>query len=270
MNKKILVTGATDGIGYETAKMLLSAGHTVLLHGRNSSKLRDVQTRLTAATGTGQSETYVADMSNIDDVKALAQAIIAKHGALDALINNAGVYGVPEVMTQDGLDVRFVVNTFAPYVLTKALLPFLGKGSRVVNVSSAAQAPVSLAAMAGNQALDDSQAYAQSKLALTMWSRQLGLQLADLGPSIIAVNPKSLLGSKMVRDAYGMAGGDLRIGADILSRAALSDEFSQASGQYYDNDIQQFANPHRDALNAEKTQAVISCMEEVIEHVTHS
>ena len=175
MSKTILVTGATDGIGFETAKMLLSAGHTVLLHGRSSSKLRDAQATLAAGAADDKTQCYLADMANFGDVIKLATDIKAKHSSLDAVINNAGVFKVPNSMTEDKLDVRFAVNTFAPYILTKALLPILGKGSRVVNVSSAAQAPVSLAALAGQQSLNDSQAYAQSKLALTMWYRQLGL-----------------------------------------------------------------------------------------------
>jgi NAD(P)-dependent dehydrogenase (short-subunit alcohol dehydrogenase family) len=82
----------------------------------------------------------------------------------------------------------------------------------------------------------DGTAYAQSKLAITMWSRSMALSLKDDGPAIIAVNPRSMLGSKMVKQAYGLA-DDLRIGAEILCRAALSDEFAAASGQYFDNDI---------------------------------
>ncbi len=268
MSKTILVTGATDGIGFETAKMLLSAGHTVLLHGRNNRKLQDAQAALISATGSNKTECYLADLSNVSQVIQLADEIQKKHKVLDALINNAGVYKVPSVMTADELDVRFVVNTIAPYILTKALLPVLGKNARVVNVSSAAQAPVSLAALAGNQLLNDSQAYAQSKLALTMWSRQLGGALAESGPVIVAVNPKSLLGSKMVKDAYGMAGSDLRVGADILCRGALSEEFSQASGLYYDNDIELFAQPHRYALDEQKTQTVVAAMDDIIQRIT--
>ena len=257
MSKTILVTGATDGIGFETAKMLLSAGHTVLLHGRSSSKLRDAQATLAAGAADDKTQCYLADMANFGDVIKLATDIKAKHSSLDAVINNAGVFKVPNSMTEDKLDVRFAVNTFAPYILTKALLPILGKGSRVVNVSSAAQ-----------QSLNDSQAYAQSKLALTMWSRQLGLSRAENGPVVVSVNPKSLLGSKMVKDAYGMAGSDLRVGADILTRAALSDEFLEASGQYYDNDIAQFAQPHPDALSEQKNKTLITAMDEIIQRIT--
>jgi NAD(P)-dependent dehydrogenase (short-subunit alcohol dehydrogenase family) len=106
----------------------------------------------------------------------------------------------------------------------------------VVNLSSAAQSPVDPRALARQGRLSDGAAYAQSKLALTMWFRSMALSIKDEGPAIIAVNPRSMLGSKMVKQAYGVVGGDLRIGAEILARAALSDEFAAASGQYFDND----------------------------------
>ncbi len=104
-------------------------------------------------------------------------------------------------------------------------------------------------------------AYAQSKLAITMWSCHMAMELKENGPAIIAVNPASMLGSKMVKEAYGVAGGDLSIGADILCRAALSDEFAGASGKYFDNDTGRFASPHPDALDAEKNAALVGTIE---------
>ena len=92
------------------------------------------------------------------------------------LINNAGVYKTPDPVTQDGLDVRFVVNTIAPYLLTQRLLPAMRPSGRVVNVTSAAQVPVNLEALAGRVRLDDMAAYAQSKLGLVMWSRAIALK----------------------------------------------------------------------------------------------
>lgn len=264
MQKSILITGSTDGIGLATATMLVSMGHHVLLHGRNSAKLEEAERALSALTGGGHVESYVADLSRMDDVEALAKAVAKKHAKLDVLINNAGVYKTSNHFTQDGLDVRFAVNTIAPYLLTQRLLPLLGTSGRVVNLSSAAQSPVNLKALAEEVGLSDGAAYAQSKLALTMWSREMALSLNDHGPAIIAVNPGSMLGSKMVKDVFGVDGGDIRIGADILSRAALTDEFSTASGQYFDNDSGQFASPHSDALNPQKCKEIVRIIEAVL------
>ncbi len=265
--KTILITGSTDGIGLETAKMLVSLGHNVLLHGRSPAKLETVERTLSAITDGGQVESYVADLSRMADVEALTKAVAEKHTKLDALINNAGVFNAPDPLTQEGLDVRFAVNTIAPYLLTKWLLPLIEPSGRVINLSSAAQAPVDPEALVGRVKLSDGMAYAQSKLAITMWSRSMALSLKDGGPAIIAVNPGSMLGTKMVKQAYGVAGGDLRIGAEILVRAALSEEFAAASGQYFDNDTGRFASPHTDARNIQKCEAIVRVIEAVIAEI---
>ena len=262
MAKTIMITGATDGIGKETARMLFAKGHALVLHGRNGQKLDGVIGEITKQPGGGRIDPVVADLSRLADVRALADKVSELHPALDVLINNAGIYS-PGGVTDDGLDVRFAVNTVAPYVLTQRLLERLGARGRVVNLSSAAQAPVNLQALAGQVAVADMEAYAQSKLALTMWSREIGLTCKQSGPMVVAVNPASLLGSKMVKSAFGVAGGDLRIGADILSRAALDDQFANAGGQYFDNDTGQFAAPHADALDVNKCRAVVGAIEEI-------
>ena len=268
MQKTILVTGSTDGIGLETAKMLVALGHSVLLHGRNPSKLQEAERTLAALSGGGRVESHVADLSRMADVEALAKTVAEKHAKLDVLINNAGIYKAPDPITQDGLDVRFVVNTIAPYLLTKRLLPLIGTTGRVINLSSAAQAPVNLEALAGQVRLSVMDAYAQSKLAITAWSRTMALALKDNGPVIIAVNPGSMLGSKMVKEGFGVAGGDIRIGAEILTRAALADEFATASGQYFDNDSGRFAAPHPEAFDPVKSQEIVSAIETVLSEVT--
>ena len=79
MKKVILVTGSTDGIGFETAKMLVREGHQVLLHGRNPAKLADAKKALAALKGDESVEAYLADLSRLGDVEALAKAVIEKH-----------------------------------------------------------------------------------------------------------------------------------------------------------------------------------------------
>ncbi|WP_299655232.1 SDR family NAD(P)-dependent oxidoreductase [uncultured Jannaschia sp.] len=256
--KTILITGATDGIGRETAKALAADGHRVLIHGRSAEKLDAIAHEL------GGAATYRADLSRPHEVRALTKAVRADHGRLDVLINNAGVYNAPEAQTADGLDIRFAVNTVAPYVLTRSLLPIVPTEGRIVNLSSAAQAPVDLAALAGDRPLGAGQAYAQSKLALTMWTNALATELGPHGPVAVSVNPGSLLGTKMVREAFGTSGNDVRTGVDILVRAALSDEFADARGRYFDNDAGRFGPPHPDAGDPAKCEAVMRMVETLI------
>ncbi|NDV28104.1 SDR family NAD(P)-dependent oxidoreductase [Desulfovibrio sp. JC010] len=265
MQKTILITGSTDGIGLVTARMLLEQGHKVLLHGRNKTKLAKVVSDLSSIAGSGNIESYVADLSIIAEAGRLADEVAAKHDKLDALINNAGVYRVSATASPDSLDVRFVVNTIAPYLLTKKLLPLLRTSGRVVNLSSAAQAPLVAHDLASVSSQPDGIVYAQSKLAITMWSAAMAAEtLGSEGPVVVAVNPASMLGSKMVKEAYGVNGGDLRIGADILCRAALSDEFADASGKYFDNDSGRFSSPHPDAMNARKCAEVVDVIEDLL------
>jgi len=266
MQKTILITGSSDGIGLAAAKAMAARGQCLLLHGRNAKKLQRAQQSVSAGVADkGSVECYLADFSLLSNVEAVANAVTAKHHKLDVLINNAGVFKSATAVTEDGLDVRFAVNTLAPYLLTKRLMPLLGASARVVNVCSAAQSPVNLDALAGKLILaDEFKAYAQSKLAMIMWSRRMALSSKNKGPSIIAVNPGSLLGTKMVKEGFGIAGKDIAIGANILTRLALDDELAAASGEYFDNDSGQFAPPHRDALNPAKCEALVQAIEAIL------
>lgn len=257
MPKTILITGATDGIGLLTAKTLAAQGHTILLHGRSAEKLEAA-----AQEVGGAPETFRADLSRLEEVAALADKIQRGHDRIDVLINNAGVLKTPQARTPEGLDTRFVVNTLAPYLLTRRLLSIIPKDGRVVNLSSAAQAPVDTDALRGRHALDHMQAYAQSKLAITIWTQEMARAHPD-GPAFIAVNPGSLLASKMVKAGFGVAGNDLSIGADILVRAALSDEFADASGRYFDNDSGRFAQPHSAAGDKGQIAAVMEAIRDL-------
>ncbi|MEM1237033.1 MAG: SDR family NAD(P)-dependent oxidoreductase [Pseudomonadota bacterium] len=253
MTKTILITGSTDGIGLLTAKMLAGQGHMVLLHGRSEAKLAAA----VAEVG-DETRSFRADLSSLEETRALAEAVRAEVPQLDVLINNAGVFKVPGAVLPNGQDVRFVVNTLAPYALTRELLPIMPKDGRVINLSSAAQAPVDVAAMAGGIAMDDMSAYAQSKRAITLWSAEMAAELPD-GPAVLAVNPGSLLASKMVTEGFGVAGSDLRIGADILCRLALEPGFAAESGRYWDNDAGGFGR-----VDPSQSRAVVAAIEALI------
>jgi NAD(P)-dependent dehydrogenase (short-subunit alcohol dehydrogenase family) len=283
ITKTILITGSTDGIGKLAALKLAEAGHQVYLHGRDADKLASVIAEVQAvATGAAVDniDGFVADFSDLTDVLKMAADVNEKLPKLDVLINNAGIYTTASALTKDGLDVRFMVNYLAPYELTNALLPLLKQSdkARIVNLSSAAQASISYQALAGQTRLDDKDAYAQSKLALTMWSMALADTVAsnDINDiNVIAVNPGSLLNTKMVDEAYGQYWSSADKGANILTELAISDEFANDTGKYFDNDIKDgahgdargaFGRPHADALN----QAAIAELEQQTQTVLQS
>lgn len=257
MAKTILVTGATDGLGLLTAKKLAALGHHMLLHGRNPEKLSKAAQQVG-----GSSELHVADLSDHKSVHRMAEAILLDHSRIDVLINNAGILKTAEAKTETGRDIRFEVNTIAPYLLTRALLPIIPKTGRVVNLSSAAQAPVDANDLKRFRRMADMEAYAQSKLALTIWSLELAHELPN-GPVVVAVNPGSLLATKMVQDGFGVSGKDLSIGADILVRAAAGSDFADASGKYYDNDIGRFTEPHPAAADETQVFQVMSALSDI-------
>ena len=117
----------------------------------------------------------------------MVDEIMNQHSKIDVLINNAGVFKSRISQNQDALDIRFAVNYFAPYLLTYGLMSLLKKGDspRVINLSSAAQAAVSLDALEGKESLSAQEAYAQSKLALTMWSFYLAQEFDFLNKKVV-------------------------------------------------------------------------------------
>lgn len=264
MGKTILITGSTDGIGKLTAIKLANEGHTVFVHGRNSEKLNATILEIKEQTNNKNIDGFVADFSDLNAVKNLAVQLKSQIENLDILINNAGVYKSPTSKNKEGLDMRFVVNYLAPYVLTNQLLPLLKNSNspRIISLSSAAQAPVSLTALTGETSESDGATYAQSKLALTMWS----FYLAAKEPTIVVipVNPGSLLNTNMVKEAFGKSWSSADKGASILFDLSTSEDYKNDSGKYFDNDQGSFGNAHSDAYNQSKIEQLIELTEKIL------
>lgn len=263
MSKTILITGATDGIGLLTATLLAKQGHQLVLHGRSASKLQSAN----EAVG-NDAQTVVADLGKLEDVEAMAREVIKRYKNIDVLINNAGVLNATDTRASNGWDLRFMVNTFAPYMLTRRLLPIIPADGRVVNLSSAAQAPFDKQVMLGESTLSDELAvYAQSKLGITIWSQEMAASLPE-GPVVVSVNPGSLLGTKMVKEGFNTSGNDVSIGANILIQAALDSSFANASGRYFDNDAQRFNEPHSAAADLGHCQMVMQTLDSIFDSVS--
>tara|TARA_R110000868_G_scaffold4211_1_gene26394 strand:- start:43042 stop:43857 length:816 start_codon:yes stop_codon:yes gene_type:complete len=260
MNKTILITGSTDGIGKLTALKLAKEGHAIYVHGRSVEKVSAVISEIKEASKNENINGFVADFSDLDAVVKMADNIKNEILKIDVLINNAGIFKSKTAQNKNGIDIRMVVNYLAPYVLTKAILPILKKSKtpRIINLSSAAQAPVSEAILRGTAQDSENSTYAQSKLALTMWSINLAKQ--EPNSTVIALNPGSLLNTKMAIEAYGQYWSPAEKGVAVLVDLALSNNYINDSGKYFDNDKGEdkgyFSPAHADAYDAVKVDTL--------------
>ncbi|MGL5682810.1 MAG: SDR family NAD(P)-dependent oxidoreductase [Marinifilaceae bacterium] len=150
--KTILITGASDGIGKETAKALAKQGHQIIIHGRNPQKTKQAYEEIKRESSNENIDYYIADFLSFAQIKTFSESIKQKYNHLDVLINNAGAQftGKREI-TNEGHEKTMMINLFAPYFLTTLLLDLLtkSKSARVVTVSSAAHK------MGGKPYLDD-------------------------------------------------------------------------------------------------------------------
>lgn len=262
MVKRILITGSTDGIGKRTAIKLAKEGHRVYLHGRNEKKLSAAIAEVKSASANTQVGGFIADYTDLENIQLMSKSVKKFVPNLDVLINNAGVF-ITEEEAEQGIDTRIVVNYLAAVLLTGELLSGLCL-DRIINVSSVAQSTVSLDVLVGGSYLAPpvtvQSAYAQSKLAMIMWTFDLAKKLRDT--DVIAVNPGALLDTKMTYNAYGRYLSSATKGADILFDLATNDKYKGVTGKYFDNDEGDFVRAHPQAYDQAKVAAVISTTED--------
>ncbi|MFW9773729.1 MAG: SDR family NAD(P)-dependent oxidoreductase, partial [Candidatus Thorarchaeota archaeon] len=121
MQKVILVTGSTDGIGYQTAIELVKSNFHVIIHGRNQEKVDLALNRITRMTQKKSISAFYADLRFFNQIIKMTNDITNKFNRLDVLINNAGVYKPVRSTTEEGFETTFAVNYIAPFLLTNLL-----------------------------------------------------------------------------------------------------------------------------------------------------
>jgi len=235
--KTILITGATDGVGKGVALLAARDGARVLVHGRDRAKAEAVAEQAIAA-GAASAAVCLADLASLDEVRTLAQAVLAGEPRLDVLVNNAGVGlfgGGGRQTSRDGHELHFQVNYLAPFLLTLQLLPLLRASapSRIVNVSSLGQAPIDFSDVMLERTYSGMQGYCQSKLAQIMFTFDLSEQLKGSGVSVTALHPGTFMNTKMVT-GQGMAPqSKVEDGSAATWRLASSPEVESQSGVFY-------------------------------------
>lgn len=251
-SKIILITGASDGIGKETAKTLAKQGHTIIMHGRNPEKTKAAYEEVKKA-GNDKVEYYLADFLSLAEVRKFADKIKAKYDHLDVLINNAGAqFTNKREETVEGHEKTMTINVFAPHLLTELLLPLLekSKSARVVTVASAAHK------MSGKPDLNDielknnysmAKSYGISKLYVIWIMQHFVKEMQKQGINNIAfytVHPGSAntslgrestgaLGTKIVYFLWKVMMNSVAAGAAPSTRAATAPELEGVTGKYY-------------------------------------
>ena len=185
--KKIVLTGATGGVGSEIAKMLYEAGARLILVSKNENKLKQLQESLTGDESSEIVKYLAVDFNNLEQVKKSVYEIIKIfNSSIDVLINNAGIgyHGKIETIDADELKEVFAVNTIAPIIITSKLLPFVSRSDagHIINISS----------ILGSRSMARTAAYAASKHALTGFTKVLRLEASRQGVRVTAIEPGAI------------------------------------------------------------------------------
>ncbi len=244
------MTGATSGIGYETALGLAKRGARVLMVGRNRAKAESSAEIIREQSRNPAIEVVVADLSSQADIRRAAAYVSKKHSTIDVLINNAGIWLSKYQVTEDGIETMFAVNHLAYFYLTHLLMPLLtasGSG-RIINVGSDShfQGKMHFEDLNLSRKYHGLRAYGQSKLANILFTYELDRKLKEkaIPVTVNCVQPglvKTDIGLKHTISFHGLAWKFRRLagvtaaeGASTSIFLAEAQEVDGISGKYWD------------------------------------
>jgi len=191
--KVVLITGATQGIGRESAVQLAQKGATVVIVGRDKERGLAALAEIRKRSGSDKVELLLADLCSFDDIRRLARDFNARHQRLHVLVNNAGAVHQTRKLGRDGIEMTFAVNHLAYFLLTHELLDVLKASApaRIVNVASEAHRGMKLdfADLESERRYIPFVAYGRSKLANLMFTYELARRLEGTGVTVNAVHP---------------------------------------------------------------------------------
>jgi NAD(P)-dependent dehydrogenase (short-subunit alcohol dehydrogenase family) len=251
--RTIVITGATDGLGKGLATELAPSGARLILNGRNEEKGQALLEDL-GPKAAGELVWRRADLASLDEVRSLADAL-EEEDRIDVLVNNAGIgtAGGREESV-DGYELRFAVNYLAPFLLTRQLLPLLQRSApaRIVNVSSAGQAPIDFDDVMLERGYSGVQAYCQSKLALVMFTFDLAEELEGSGVTANCLHPGTYMPTNMVRQSGVRPVTPLEDGVAATLRLISSPEVDGINCHYFDGTSESAPDPQAEDPEARR------------------
>jgi NAD(P)-dependent dehydrogenase (short-subunit alcohol dehydrogenase family) len=246
-----VVTGASSGIGKETAKALAAQGWRVIAVGRDPGRSAAAETEIRAASNGGRVDMIRADLALMAEAARTASDITRLTDRIDVLVNNAGGMAKLKVITAEGYEENFAGNHLGPFLLTNRLLPLLRRAAanaprgsvRIINTSSDASEMTPGLPWNDLQNLDNynpGAAYCNSKLANVLFARGLAKRLANDGIVAHAMHPGTV-DSNFITHADERTQARIRTfamqtpiqGADTLIWLATAQEPGKTTGGYF-------------------------------------
>ena len=267
-DKIVLITGATSGIGKETAVGLAKLGATIVFTTREIDRGRTARDEIIRESKNDKVDFIHCDLASLDSIRSCCEEFKNKYERLDVLINNAGVWDFRRRESRDGIENTFAINYLAPFLMTNLLLDILKRSapSRIINVASAPYVfwiartrTINFDDIEFKKSFSAWKAYSQSKLAVILFTKLLAEKLKDTGVTVNCLHPGTVA-TNISRDAnfvyrafFKLFGKDPKKGAETSIYLASSPEIEKVTGEYFaDKKIKQSSSESHDMEIAKK------------------
>lgn len=261
-NKIVLITGATSGIGKETARGLARLGATIIFTTRDNLKGEKTKKKLIKSTHNKNIDMLFCDLASFESIRKCCKEFKSKYDCLHVLINNAAVLNYKRRVSKDNIENMFATNYLAPFLMTNLLLDVLKKSkpSRIINVTSGMHhGTINFDDIEFKEDFSGNKVYSQSKLAVILFTRFLANKLDGTGVTVNCVNPQRNK-TNILRDADVFSriilkynGKNPKLGADSSIYLASSLDVENITGEYFiEKEIKKSSDQSYDMVLAKK------------------